>query len=199
MADFHISNANRLFAMVCASNMNRSMEAHFQLAKRGFKVRSFGTGDRVKLPGPSIDKPNVYQFGTEYQYIYNDLKKKDENLYIQNGLLTMLERNINTKKAPERWHDRKDTMFDVVLTFEERVYDAINENAQVTQQGARPVHIINIEVKDNHNEAALCAQQILSLVKEIEESEEWEEELEDLIENFENYSDRTTLHTVHYY
>ena len=31
------------FATVCSSNMNRSMEAHFQLQNRGFDVRSFGT------------------------------------------------------------------------------------------------------------------------------------------------------------
>ena len=31
------------FATVCSSNMNRSMEAHFQLQNRGHDVRSFGT------------------------------------------------------------------------------------------------------------------------------------------------------------
>jgi len=31
------------FATVCSSNMNRSMEAHFQLQNKGYHVRSFGT------------------------------------------------------------------------------------------------------------------------------------------------------------
>ena len=39
------------FAMVCASNMNRSMEAHALLQKAGYDVHSYGVGQHVKLPG----------------------------------------------------------------------------------------------------------------------------------------------------
>ena len=39
------------FAMVCASNMNRSMEAHNVLHQAGLTVSSFGLGRHVKLPG----------------------------------------------------------------------------------------------------------------------------------------------------
>ncbi|XP_016117420.1 RNA polymerase II subunit A C-terminal domain phosphatase SSU72-like [Sinocyclocheilus grahami] len=68
-------------AVVCSSNQNRSMEAHNILSKRGFDVRSFGTGTHVKLPGPAPDKPNIYDFKTTYEQMYNDLVRKDKELY----------------------------------------------------------------------------------------------------------------------
>lgn len=53
----------------------------FVFSKRSFNVRSFGTGTHVKLPGPAPDKPNVYDFKTTYEQMYNDLLKKDKELY----------------------------------------------------------------------------------------------------------------------
>lgn len=69
-------------AVICSSNMNRSMEAHAFLAKKGFRVKSFGTGEKVKIPGSSADKPNIYEFGTSYAEIYQDLLEKDKSLYV---------------------------------------------------------------------------------------------------------------------
>jgi len=50
-------------------------------SKRGFRVRSFGTGTHVKLPGAAADRPNVYDFSTTYDEIYKDLCKKDRQMY----------------------------------------------------------------------------------------------------------------------
>ena len=69
------------YAMVCSSNQNRSMEAHFVLKREGFDVASYGTGAHVKLPGPSIREPNVYEFGTPYKHMFDELRRKDPELY----------------------------------------------------------------------------------------------------------------------
>jgi len=152
------------------------MESHFQLQKRGYSVRSFGTGTNVRLPGPSQDRPNVYEFGTPYADIRKDLTEKappcpssppnpaqrvspaatsasgpaqaraltggaaqDEKLYTSNGLLGMLNRNVKVKLAPERWHDMdKAVPFDVVLTYEERVFDAVVQELQGRGTAAPP-------------------------------------------------------------
>ena len=51
----------------------------FLLSKKGFQVQSFGTGSVIKLPGMSADHPNVYQFGTTYNEMYQDLVEKEPN------------------------------------------------------------------------------------------------------------------------
>lgn len=40
----------------------------------------------------------------------------------------MLKRNVSVKEAPQRWQDNAaDGAFDVVFTFEERVFDMVIE------------------------------------------------------------------------
>ena len=85
------------FGVVCSSNMNRSMEAHSFLNKKGYDIESYGTGSMIKIPGESERKPNTYPFGTTYDSIYADLKGKDETLYTKNGMLHIMERNRRIK------------------------------------------------------------------------------------------------------
>lgn len=72
--------------MVCSSNQNRSMEAHHLFKRHGFDVSSYGTGAHVKLPGPSLREPNVYEFGTPYKQMFDDLRRKDPELYLLSAL-----------------------------------------------------------------------------------------------------------------
>lgn len=48
--------------------------------------------------------------------------------YKRNGILQMLKRNLSVKLAPQRWQDNAgDGVFDVVMTFEEKVFDSVLE------------------------------------------------------------------------
>ncbi|XP_048438357.1 RNA polymerase II subunit A C-terminal domain phosphatase SSU72-like [Pyrus x bretschneideri] len=176
----------RVWSMVCSSNQNRSMEAHSLLKRQGFDVASYGTGAHVKLPGPSLREPNVYDFGTPYKQMFDDLRRKDPELYKRNGILPMLKRNLGVKLAPQRWQDNAaDGSFDVVLTFEEKVFDMVIEDLNNRDHALRKcVLIINLEVKDNHEEAAVGARLALDLCQEIEAADSWEESIDDIVSGF---------------
>lgn len=180
------------FCTVCASNQNRSMEAHFQLSSVPYPVVSFGTGSLVRLPGPSITQPNVYSFNsTSYSQMYDELQSKDQRLYRNNGILNMLERNKNLKWGPERFQDwvpgqpridhiskgdkgslgTEGGVVDVIITCEERCWDAVVDD--LMNKGSplnRPVHVFNVDIRDNHEEALLGGKAIRDLANELNEA-----------------------------
>lgn len=189
------------YAMVCSSNQNRSMEAHHLLKRHGFDVSSYGTGAHVKLPGPSLREPNVYEFGTPYKQMFDDLRRKDPELYKRNGILPMLKRNIGVKAAPQRWQDNAlDGPFDIIFTFEEKVFDMVVEDLNTREQPLmKTVLVINLEVKDNHEEAAIGARLTFDLCQEIEAAESWEESIDDIIAAFEKRHRRKLLYSISFY
>lgn len=166
------------------------MEAHLRLSSASYPVISFGTGSLVRLPGPSINQPNVYNFNSKtYDEIYNELSSKDRGLYRANGLLNMLERNRSVKRVPERWQDwpvgrprldhssdqgsrgSEGGVVDVVITCEERCWDAVVDN--LLERGSpmnKPVHVINVDIKDNHEEALVGGNAILDLANSLNEA-----------------------------
>jgi len=191
--------SNLFVAVVCSSNMNRSMEAHHFLAKKKFKVRSFGTGDKVKLPGTSFDKPNVYEFGVPYSEIYEDLSSKDKNYYTQNGLLHMLDRNRRIKSAPERFQACTE-QFDVIITCEERVYDQVIEFLENRESTSNvPVHVINLEIQDNHEEAVAGAFLVSDLVSMLAKTSDLDNEIDEVCYNFETENNKSILHCIMFY
>ncbi|XP_067006201.1 RNA polymerase II subunit A C-terminal domain phosphatase SSU72 [Anabrus simplex] len=186
-------------AVICSSNMNRSMEAHAFLSKKGFLVKSFGTGDKVKLPGTAPDKPNCYEFGITYEEIYQDLLLKDKSFYTQNGLLHMLDRNKRIKLKPERFQASRDK-FDVLVTCEERVYDQVIEALEGrTPLDNAPVHVINIDIQDNHEEATIGAFLVCELMTMMSKSEDLDNDIDELLHEFEAKCHRPILHCVLFY
>ncbi|KAG0258227.1 RNA polymerase II subunit A C-terminal domain phosphatase [Mortierella polycephala] len=188
------------FAVICASNQNRSMEAHNVLLKNGFTVASYGTGTMVRLPGPTIDKPNIYNFGTPYNDVYQELKGKDTPLYQSNGLLLMLDRNRKIKNSPERFQESRQE-FDVIITCEERCFDAVCEDLiQRGETHCNPVHVINVEIKDNYEEAMVGGRMILQLAKDIDGSKDLDQEIQVILDRFQQrYPTAPVLHSVSFF
>ncbi|KAI1725708.1 ssu72-like protein domain-containing protein [Ditylenchus destructor] len=177
------------------------MEAHLFLAKRGFRVESFGSGNSVKLPGPAADRPNVYDFdSTTYEEIYSDLKNKDIHLYTQNGLLNMVDRNRRIKSCPQKFQRCKEK-FDVIICLEERVYDQVVEDLQTRESTTGDsVHVINFDIQDNHEEATLGALFVVELCKKLEDCEDLDNEIDEVLAEFEaNNPERNILHTICFY
>lgn len=179
--------------------MNRSMEAHSFLKKKGYSIESFGTGEKIKIPGQSAKEPNAYPFGTSYEDIYTDLKTKDKALYTKNGMLHIMERNKRIKRGPERFQEAKSS-FDIILTVAEIVYDQVLEHFEkagnVTSQ---PVHVINMNVVDNPEDATIGAFLLCDLVQELSASEDLDNDIEEIIQEFEGKCEREVYHTVLFY
>eukprot|EP00033_Pygsuia_biforma_P006048 GCRY01006715.1.p1 GENE.GCRY01006715.1~~GCRY01006715.1.p1 ORF type:complete len:196 (+),score=17.02 GCRY01006715.1:143-730(+) len=186
-------------AVVCASNMNRSMEAHALLSKKGFFVKSYGTSTRVKLPGLSANNPNTYSFGVTYEDILQDLKEKDFDGYTRNGLIYLADRNRKIKKAPEKWQET-DIKFDLIITFEARIFEQVCEDLESRPQNTyKPVYIVNLNTTDNREEALIGAKNALLLCQGLQSLDDWQEEFEDFIDFFSNKLDKELLFSLMYY
>lgn len=152
-------------------NQNRSMQAHDLLMKKGIAVRSFGTNSVIRLPGETIDAANVYEFGTTYKEIHEDLCRKNEEYYREAGILYLLERNMRVKEKPENFFEKREE-FDLVITCEEKVFTGIYEHYAAKEVGSGRFVMVNFDIKDTPSDAVTGALEILEFVEEVIRLEE---------------------------
>ena len=160
---------------------------------------------RVKLPGASRDDPNVYAFDDiSYEDIASDLERQPRETvenYEARGMFDMLRRNAKIKPRPNRWQTHSDAeRFDVVVCFEERVFDLVVRDLREKEKGADArALVVNVEVRDSHGESVEAAPKALRLCQALEASEEWECEVDDIMDAFEAKEGMRPLYTVCYY
>lgn len=152
--------------------------------------------------------------------------------YTANGLLQMLDRNRRIKSAPERWQDNR-TIADIVITCEERCFDAVCDGtssfvssileltigvADLMNRGGefnKPVHVINMEIKDNHEEALIAGKAMLDLAAavsdvhfrvgpwlrqdQIEAADDIDEGIDEILLDQQEKHPHSLVHAVAYY
>jgi RNA polymerase II subunit A C-terminal domain phosphatase SSU72 len=106
-------------------------------------------------------EPRIFKFGTPYEEMYHSLAATpdDAAYFTRNGVLQLCRRGAAVKRAPQRWQDVTSedvAVHDVVIAFEERIFDAVIEDLQMREPTAdfKPIHVICLDTKDNPHEAA---------------------------------------------
>ena len=191
-------NGKYHYAMICSSNVNRSCAAHKKVHKAGLIASSYGAGAQVKMPG--MGGPRVFPFGTPYDTIYKSLEEENKVYYIKNGMLPMMDRDRKIKKAPERWQDSDKIVgiVNVAICFEERIYELVEEDLGIREAVEfEPLHIVNIETKDNPEAAAKSADLALKLCQKIEEVDDISDDISDIIAEFEEKHNVSLSHNTH--
>lgn len=111
----------------------------------------------------------------------------------------MLDRNRRIKLAPERFQTCAE-QFDVLLTCEERVYDQVIEFLENRESTSNvPVHVINVDIQDNHEEAVAGAFLISDLVSMLAKTSDLDNEIDEVCYNFETENNKNILHCIMFY
>jgi len=92
----------------------------------------------------------------------------DVAFFTHNGVLQLCRRGAAVKAAPQRWQDTPSsaiTKHDVVIAFEERIFDAVVEDLQMREptEDFEPIHVICLDTKDNPHEAKIQGRIALEL------------------------------------
>jgi RNA polymerase II subunit A C-terminal domain phosphatase SSU72 len=186
------------------------MEAHVVLGNAGLTVESYGTGTKVRLPGRSALEPRVFNFGTRYADMYASMAgtKGDIEFFTENGVLQLCRRGAAVKTAPQRWQDTPSsviTKHDVVIAFEERIFDAVMEDLQIREatENFEPIHVICLDTKDNPTQAKIQGKTALELCWVLEKTiqsvgrEEFENQVPIILDEWETKRNKTPIKILH--
>ncbi|KAK8810584.1 hypothetical protein WA158_007159 [Blastocystis sp. Blastoise] len=188
------------FAVICSSNVNRSVETHDLFMKNGMKVSSYGTGSKVKLPGKRQDTPKIYPFGTTYAAILADLIKTDEDLFTRRGIIPMIRRDMTVKSAPQRFQQLKTVNeIDVIICFDHTVYDKLVEDLQMRpMETMKCLHVFNMNVQDNPTEAANGAKSALLLANILQKYDNIGTNIHLILDEFSRQTNIDLLYSQHF-
>lgn len=116
--------------------------------------------------------------------------------YTQNGLLHTLDRNRRIKSHPEKFQESREK-FDILITCEERVYDQVLDYMESKSPSDNSiVHVINIDIQDNLEEATIGAFLISDLCVMMAKAEDLDNDIEEVLHNFEGKCQRSILHSI---
>ena len=137
--------------------------------------------------------------GTPYEDMYSSLAATPEDVayFVKNGVLQLCQRGAAVKRAPQRWQDMPSEFIakhDVVIAFEERIFDAVIEDLQLRQptEDFRPIHVICLDTKDNPHGAARQGIVALRLCWMLEHAEDLDMEAAEIIDQFQRERDSET-------
>lgn len=183
-------------AVICACNMNRSMAAHKILEEHDFIVTSYGAATGIKLPSVT-GKPYEFPFGTPYKDMLKELKASPEAEFKwleSKSIIKMLTRNVELKDHPERWQDLKEITENIVICFDDRIYDLVIEDIEGREASEfRDVHVVSFDVKDDHQSAQIGADLALRFCELCKDSGNLETEVPTILADLEDEGQKFTI------
>ena len=67
------------------------------------------------------------------------------DIFLENGMLHILDRNMRIKPRPEKFQESVHT-YDVILTCEEKCYDLVVERFESDSSNSHLAHVINLDI-----------------------------------------------------